>query len=505
MPRASEVLDDSGDLDRITADHVQNTAIDPESTDFRDAVDLGNLSALGELGMEEEEERRAAESDAATVLATMRALDQGDAVKWRISRVGSEDPAMDGYLATWSAKLMTLDRIRDHFGGGIFHCKGFRGNKYAGHKTLEIAGDAPRRKKLDAGGNVNGSGPGFDVASFLAQQEARDASRRREEQQLRRDAEEREEKRRQDRNTLLLAALTPAATVLAAMFGNKGTDIAALMTAMRPAPQPTLLETMTALKQLSPSPAPVSDPIDKAGKVIAMLQDLGGGKSNGSETGWLDIVKELVKGPAASALVEGLAMRAQAAQANSNPSPPPNGLPAGGVVVRRPAALPAPVPTATPSAATTAGSAAAGAGPLNEEQMMLALLPHLPWLQEQLTRLGIAAAKEKDPELYAALFLEELPDGVQPQLILQLLSRSDWFVKLQDIDARIAPYGEWFEALHVHLVAFIQESLAEGGIEESAPVPPQTAVEAAAKAARPAPAAEIQRPQGVPSLFGENG
>lgn len=118
---------------------------------------------------------------------------------------------------------------------------------------------------------------------------------------------------------------------------------------------------------------------------------------------------------------------------------------------------------------------------------MLDLLPHLPWLKAQLSKLANAAARNRDPELYAAMFLEELPSNLSAQRVLELLSRADWLDQLARFEPAIVDATvPWWQRLQTLILAMIREAQA----------PP-----AAAPKAVPAP---ITRPQGLPSLTGES-
>lgn len=121
---------------------------------------------------------------------------------------------------------------------------------------------------------------------------------------------------------------------------------------------------------------------------------------------------------------------------------------------------------------------------------MLDLLPHLPWLKAQLSKLAQAAARNRDPELYAAMFLEELPAGLPPQRVFELLSRADWLEQLARFEPSIATNTTpWWQRLQVLILTMIQEAQAP----PPKPTPPRGV---------PAPPAVV-RPQGLPSLTGE--
>jgi hypothetical protein len=500
------------------------SGVDPDGQDFRDELDVTN--ALGELGVvqgidaELEEQQRAREHDTLEVLEALRGLDAGQTVKWRITRNGTGDPNFDGFLDTWPTKLVTLERIRDKMGGGTYYLKGFRNGKYWVHKTVEIAGE-PKLYKRDEGGTVVApTGTGFDLSQFLAQQEARDARRRQEESERRREDEEREEKRRQERKDMMIA-LGPAFLAAAAQIfsGNRGPDLAALITAVKPPPQPDPMQQLAALKALMGG-----NNSSVAERMLPLLLDKVTDSGSTGETGWMDIAKELVKsaGPTVGGMIEGAIQQARMAQAvpvtatDVTPQPAAPQLAAAPQVpqpVRRRerrtiASERSPVES-VPSSARVDGSVVDTVGVSSNrtisgggsEMNMLALLPHLPWLKDQLGRMGQAAAKGRDPEVYAAMFLEELPDGIDIVLVGQLLSRSDWYAQLVQIEPRLnrEDLAPWFEVLRAHLVASIQAEL-QGVGQASAPQP----VASTAPAPTRATVTEIQRPTKLPSLTGED-
>ncbi len=460
---------DAIDLEPSTV-HPSAGVRDPDDTEILDRIQVDNISTAGVRAVEQELLDREHEQETADVLRTMSELDTGDGIYWRISRIGHEDPAMNGHQATWPDARVTLDNIKDAFGGGIYRCKGFRSTGgYAGHKTVRIAGDAVRKPKVNVDATATHSN-GFDVQGFLAQMEARDERRRREEREYQQQRDAQREK--------YILALGPAAlTAVASIFGNKGTDVAALAAALRPPPPPDPLQMIAALKQLAPEPAPAGkDPMTTAITLFELLADKAG--NNGARADWLDVVKEGVKvlGPSIGGAIETTITQArenvqaqQAAQQNGQ---------AGSTVQTSqvPVALAAPQnPSALQHAAQEAG--------------MLDLLPHLPWLKAQLSKLATAAGRARDPELYAAMFLEELPPGLTPNRVLELLSRSDWLNQLARFEPAIVDATvPWWGQLRTSLLGMIQEA---------APPP----------VSKPTPKTvptQVARPQGVPSLTGES-
>lgn len=523
-------------------------SVDPQGQEFRDELQvteaLDTVGVVQGIDAELKDQQRQVEEDTLEVLEAMRALDHGGTVKWRITRVGTGDPTLDGFLDTWPTKLVTLERIRDKMGGGTFYLKGFRNGKYWVHKTVEIAGvpkvyvqDAP--SSGSAGVSQNQATGGFDIAAFLAQQEARDAQRRREmaseRAQEKRDQEEREERDRKNRNELLAIVMpvlgTIATGITAAFTGSRSSpmaDIAALMTAMK-GPDP--ITVLTQLKALERSGSG-----DTLSKVLPMLIDMAGDRASGGDTGWMDVMKELVKsaGPTVGAMLEHSVQQASArtlehsgtvAGVNGStlssapaghphpalPAPQPSLIMVPEPVNRRDrrtASAPAVLPAASgdsntmnggaPSAITADASSrrrfavkASGGGDMN----LMTLLPHLPWLKEQLSRCLKAATVGRDPELYAALFVEELPDGIEPATVVELLSRPDWYTQLVRMDERLnnADLVPWF----TRMMQGVLNSMAREA-------QPQTAENATAPAPSPKSTGEVQRPTRLPSLTGEN-
>lgn len=452
---------------------LRRTAEDEES-DFSDRLRVGEAAEHGSLFLEEKETELERQQETADVLRTMRELDTGEGIYWRISRIGHDDPSLNGHMGTWPDARVTLDTIKDAFGGGTYRCKGFRSNGgYAGHKTIRIAGDAIRKAV-----KVEAAGQSFDVVSFVAQMDARQAQDRRERLREESERELREEKRRKERIDMLIALGPSLATVAVALLGNKGPDIGSLLTALKP---PDPLQMIAALKALAPEPDRVADPLDKAFKIMAMLKENGALGTGDSGVGWMDIVKELTHavGPSVGNLIEGAVENAKVAAAQRQAT---NGQIEGQVTEVQPAALLGPQATGSEDTAAPQGAP------------VLGLLAHLPWLKAQVTKWVPAAAKARNPELYASLFLEELPDGLDPEAVGELLSRSDWFQQLARLDARIGQFQPWFTELHGYLMASIS-ALARDRDAAAKPKP--------APSGRDAPAQQVDRPMKLPSITGE--
>ncbi len=444
----------------------------PTESDFIDHVDtLESISSPHGAYVEEQIDQEAQDREAIDILQGLREIQTSDPVRWTIERVDGDGDA--GLLAKWPTVSLKWEKIRDEFGPGTYAIEGRTNRgKYVRRTTITIASDAPRKVK------ENMAMGGFNLAEFMTTQEARDRQRRQEDDDRRREdqereakRQEREDKRRADQQTLILGALPAVATVLAAMFGNR-TDPMALAAALRPPPPPDPIAAIAALKSLMPEAPKGPAPMEQALQLFELLADKAG--SAAGNTGWIDVVKEGVKvfGPTVGGAIEATITQARAnVQAQQHQSQPDQ-APAGHLNGSSPSpALPAPQGPADGTSGDTA------------MLDLLDLAPHVSWLRAQLQKMSSAAARNRDPELYAAMFLEELPAGLTPDRVLQLLSRSDWPQLLARFNPQVMSQQDWWTRAQRCIVGFIQEA--------ANPEPHRSS------------SGEVDRPQGVPSLYGE--
>lgn len=464
---------------------------DPHATEFRDALAV-TPNALGiHTLLEQEADSQQLEAEQATVdaLEAMRALDHDESVTWRISRQGNDIDELNGYLVTWSNSQMSIERISRLLGGGKYYCKGFRRGKYFTHKSVTVAGKPllkPGEKPVEAQG---GSG---DMQALLSQMMMMDERRRQEEKEYRRQESEAAQRRAESRQTLILAAMGPAASVLAAMFQGNRTDMGSILTALRP---PDPMQQLAALKALIPEPAaPAPSALDTALTLMDKLKDLGGLSNSDGQVGWMDIVKEVVKaaGPSVGNVIEGAVQTAQAqatararqTQLGFNGAGDVNG---GGVQPQPAPALPN--GGALPAPATS------------QETPMLGLMQHIPWMRAQINRWVGAAQKQSPPPLYAQLFFVEAPDSLEPQTVFELLSRSDWFTRLADLDQRVTQFESWFTELHQLLMHTLQTEYLNSASSSSDV--PRPEVVTPSPAPRRVVTGDVERPMKLPSLTGD--
>jgi len=104
---------------------------------------------------------------------------------------------------------------------------------------------------------------------------------------------------------------------------------------------------------------------------------------------------------------------------------------------------------------------------------MLALF--LPMIRAELVKLATWGEMGRDHELYAEVFLAELPVIVHqkfsPQQALQYLNHPQWFETISALEPRLAPQREWCDAMRLELIDIIEDQLKNE--PESSAVPPQ--------------------------------
>jgi hypothetical protein len=508
----------------------------PAAADMRSAAEIDDAVALGGgLAREIAYERNAEEQRTVETLEALREMDTGNEIQWRISRIASNDPAFDGFLDTWPSASCTLERIRNKFGPGKYYLYGVRRGRYFAHKVINIAGDAKRQQDSDVTQN------NFNVTEFFAQQAARDEARERaaEEREERRRREQREEDERRRKNTLeLLSVIGPiVGPIVAAMVGRKDSSTE-LIAALKPAPAPSPLEMIRLVKELQEASGPQTreDPLEKAFKLLDFIADK---QPSGGETNWLDIAKEAVKalGPTVGGAIEAAMTSAAqarmiAAQAAARETTPaltgPSGAGPGSarasMTLSGTAPGNSPVVSSALRAAQSAGTAASPSSFSGEDDpMMIALLPLLPWLKGYTEMLLTKAARGSDTELWASAMFDDLPDDANFEAVGTMLARADWFQLFKQLDSRVGNYEEWFTELRGYLLELIQEETGIAFAPQTDTGETRTTKRGAARvvsvkgpadgtrpaaapapngSAQAAPVQPVERPAGPPSLTG---
>jgi hypothetical protein len=367
-------------------------------------------------------------------------------------------PDSAGYVGEMGPGEFTTDRVREMYGPGkykvtILGPKGI----LPGGGTITIAKGVDKPKTEGVG----------NIAELL------------------RVLEERQEKQRASNsatwNKIAELAIPGMFTVLAALVSKGGgnqTDVAALITALKPAPQPSIGELTTALagiQSLQGKPASELGGLEGLLKAATLLKEFageGGGDKGGSN--WLDVLREALKEaiPMARPVLEQAAANAAARMS------------AAQVVIPTPVAAPPAAPrpviaapvTAAPVRQAPTAPVAAAAPPLNikptitegEDMWQMAK----PIIKDQVEKLIRWASEKKEPGLYAEVFVTELPQVVasyvSPQQALTWLQHPDWWKVVRGQYPELEPHFIWLDQFRSELILLVEEQVAEATQNEQA-------------------------------------
>ena len=403
-----------------------------DETDTREAAE--NLAKLNQ----------ATGGDLFTVIEELSGSAGASATVCLVTRIASEGRS-GGYCGKIPVSDFTLDKVKSLFGPGKYQVQ-IKGPKgfVPGGGAVEIADTGESMHKPAT--------PQGEFQSYLEFVRHQDEQRR-------------------DKTTRLLELGIPVlGTVIAGLLNRpSGPDIGALITALKPAPGPTLADLSTAMVNLKTLNAPASgggDAIDTVLKVFEAARDLsdGGGGSKGGSN-WIDLVRDTIKELPAigGAAMAALRARGVAAQPTGNIAAiaPPPGAP--------------PVLAAAPSAAPSAIAAPGFAGNAAEltGDNMLALMK--PYMLQKLKLISGWASENKNPQLYAELFLtEHIPsnfaDYLPPEKALEYLNHEQWFEKTTEWEPALAPHRAWCDKFRQELIVFITMSLSDDSAAPGAPI-----------------------------------
>jgi hypothetical protein len=259
-----------------------------------------------------------------------------------------------------------------------------------------------------------------------------------------------------ERNARLLELGIPAlGTVLAAFLNrNTGTDVTALVAALKPAPGPSLNDLTGALvnmKQLTGGDTE-KDPYESIIKMMEAVKNLGSEGNGKGETNWLDVVQTLVKeiGPAAKPILEGL--QAQMA-ARQQPA----------VIMQQPAMIQpnvAHVQPATDSIIVPSAEIKPAIFAEKSENDMLQMF--LPMIKNKLAQIVQWAQQDRNPQTYAEVFIDELPPNINQYITqtqaLEYLNHEKWFETVCEYEPKLTAFKGWCEEFRIELIELIKIS-----------------------------------------------
>lgn len=331
---------------------------------------------------------------------TLRALGElegANEARWQVWRLPPLPPGTNkGFLGELTTAELSIAELQLKYGKGRYQIKGFLPNgRYLKSTRLEIANDLP---SADVKASATLDTSGLDFMQMM---------------------QEREE-RRSERNRELMLAVVPGAI----------TAVAGIFTAMltRQQPQQNILQDVATLKTVLGRDNEQPTTLETVFKALELGMKNAGG--HGSETNWVDVVKEV-----ASSVGPALLARA--------PLPHPSQVP-----------LNAGHPAAAPTPAAAPQLQAPGVAQTPEQATMLQLLN---WARSTLAMLAKKAAANADPSLYADWVLDNLPDGVDIAPFIQYLQHKDWWQYLQQFSGAVSPYEGWFAEFRELLLDAIEQ------------------------------------------------
>lgn len=193
---------------------------------------------------------------------------------------------------------------------------------------------------------------------------------------------------------------------------------------------------LTAMKDFFAKKDESNEAMDRLLKQLTLVEKLrGDDKKEGSS--WPDIIRDAL--PALSSMV-------------TRPGAPHSAR--AGVVPQPPAAV---------LAAAVLGHEGNVTAEANGLETPEAIVPSpevmaMDFLKRKFEELLQNAAENKDPELRAALLLDDLPSYISDEWILSMLRHTEWFERMVTFDARIANYRGWFTDLREYLLHSLQNA-----------------------------------------------
>ena len=350
-----------------------------------------------ELGDPEAED---AESD---VIAELRGIGAGDGLRYRVSKVSGKPGEAAGYCATYDAGDLSLDAIREQFGGGKYRIRVVdMAGQYKGNATVDIVGlpkiAAPSAPAAPPPQDYNG------IASIIeALKKGQPAP---------------------DGNNATM-------TLMLGMIENQGKMFQAMMTANK---GPSVAEIL-AIVNAQGGGGNSKSSVDLLLEGVKLARELGGG--GGGEDSMTSVAKEGL-----GILGQLIEQRGAPAAQHSAPRLPP---PAAGAVAAAPVAV------------------------IQPEGGNVGILEKINWLKRQTAGLVLQASRDKDPELYAEVMLDNLPPFISPQEILQRLSAADAVDQLAALNSDVLQHREWFDDFRQEVVRMLTEA-AQPEVRE-APLP----------------------------------
>lgn len=398
-----------------------------------DVIDSELPTLEGELDTTRNQE----EAEYIDALQGLRELQAGDPVRWKVWRLDnpSGDRRLNGYCSPeLGTAELTMENIARRWGGGKYRIRGtFSNGKFAGGKTVDIAGDVKAQEPSSVSPNqYTPSGSGFDMQAFLAMQMQLDAKR--------------EERSRESFQRILAMALPIAGQIAAALISRAAPsqpDVAGLITALRPTIAP---------------PDPM-DSMKKMMEVMVMSQKLNGGGDSDSLASILTAAA-----PYAQPVLSAFANRSAPVQvrqvprqtrtgALSNTSPVQTTVPEPAPAV----VLPMDSPSAPGMASTQTGAdVSAPSQPTTQEQQAM-----LAQLKQQTDALVQMAEQGADPVETANFFWENVIPAMndeQYSMLADFIGKPNAISQLGIFNTGVKKHVAFFEMFQQRVVTLIGQA-----------------------------------------------
>lgn len=322
----------------------------------------------------------------------------------------------------------TIDELKRRYGVGSYRVR-MRGPKgwIPGGGNVKISNAGTRSKEA-------GAHSGGDFQTFLEYTQRQEAERK---------------SRTDDWIKLVLAAVAPIIAAWLSRPSSQGPDIAALVTALKPAPGPSLADLSTAMVNMKTMTEPKEangSMVDTIFKAFEFAQSMGGEKEGAGPGGssWVDVIRDLIKA-APEAIKPMLEARMAAMQAGQPVRQVPPQIPTAPTAA-------ASTPVQNPSPGTNFVGPAANT-PNSETDMMSAFMP---LVKVNLSKVANWAEKDRDPAVYAEVLIDELPDNFGAYIpltdVLNHLNNEQWFEIICGIEPRLQPHREWCDECRLAVI-----------------------------------------------------
>lgn len=339
------------------------------------------------------------------VIRALTELEGSSDITWQVHRMGSVNP---GYCRPpMTTPELTLENIARRHGPGHYRIKGVKSDgTYFKSATITIAEPNEPADKTDALlAALKGGGTDTNVLLAVLQMQSKAS-----------------EAAQHSTAQIIAAALSRPERVEKEFPWKEIIAVAPL--------------TLTALKDFFAKKDESGEAMDKFLKMLTIVEKLrGDDKKEGSS--WPDIIRDalpalsgmVARGPAPNSAASHLSVRA-----NSAPG------------------------THVSLSAQSSGDVDHATAETPEAIAPTPEVMAMDFFKRKFEELLANAAENKDPELRAELFLDDLPSFIPDSLVSGMLEQPDWFEKICAFDARVANYRGWFTDLREFLLHALQNA-----------------------------------------------